>query len=344
MIESKFMYLVMGEKCNLDCKYCKQHKNGIKKETLSDENLSILTEYIREQAEREGFYKIMFYGGEPLIYWEEILRVIRATKEIEGLRYGMVTNALLLDEEKIEVIKSLEGKFTFAVSWDGRNSTKSRGFDAWKERKEVLKKTPYMSTISGVLSTENYIKDYLDDCEELIEEYAEAQGIIPSIVIETITSNMPNEKVAYVDYENLTRQSEEIWKEYLKGDKLAVNAYMENIFDKIKRKEDKYSGPDCGCCGTGVIDVDLSLNIYSCHCFFNEKKIGAWNTPEIELEKHFKPYLDRHFKRYTDKCHNCPIEAICDSGCTMLIKENMDVYCATQKARYMPIIEGIFNS
>lgn len=342
MLNSRVMYLVMGEKCNLNCKYCNQHKNSKPKETFSPENIRKLMEYVKEQAAREGSYKILFYGGEPLIYWKEIVDMIEATKDIEGLYYGTVTNGLLLDEEKIEYINSLKGRFTFAVSWDGRNSKETRGFDAWETKKEILKKTPYFSAFSAVISTNNYIMDYLNDCEEPLREYMKAQNRVPSIYIETITSNLPNDKIAELDYEKEVLQAKEVWKEYLKGEKLAVRAFMRTLISQIRNKEETLS-PDCGCCGTGTIDVDTSLNLYSCHCFFNEKLVGTLDTPKEELEKLFEKHLKEYKERKLTRCENCPVKAVCNGGCAMLIEENMDTYCLSQIARHLPIIEGIMN-
>ena len=76
------IHLQLGSECNMQCRHCHQTPD---KETMclsavkiSDDTLKFLENFIKysqrdnfkKEAEEKGFlFKINFYGGEPLLHW-----------------------------------------------------------------------------------------------------------------------------------------------------------------------------------------------------------------------------------------------------------------------------------
>lgn len=110
------------EKCNFRCVYCyEDHKEGY----LSI-NYEIIISFIKSQIVSENSYKslnIMWFGGEPLLRYEEIIKFNERVKKLcfeEGIFFfsSITTNGYLLNTMKFN--KLLEsGIRTYQITLDG---------------------------------------------------------------------------------------------------------------------------------------------------------------------------------------------------------------------------------
>lgn len=111
----------INNKCNLNCRHCYVGSN------FSDNNLG-LNEYKRivDEAVSLGARTFGIVGREPLLTWDEnthgLLRKLQKIREgFEGkpkIRFGIVTNATLLDYGKIKSLNSILPDY-FDISLDG---------------------------------------------------------------------------------------------------------------------------------------------------------------------------------------------------------------------------------
>ena len=122
----KKIVILLTEKCNLRCRYCYlDYGNFENKECLTNirvpEVISILDLIYRRFPEGVGY--IQFFGGEPLIAYREIKEIVRFVKDIcrakdcELPKYGLVSNGLLLDEQKMNFFD--EHHVDVMISMDG---------------------------------------------------------------------------------------------------------------------------------------------------------------------------------------------------------------------------------
>ncbi|WP_416197575.1 MAG: hypothetical protein ACFWUA_08240 [Sporanaerobacter sp.] len=74
-----------------------------------------------EQVPEDGEASIIFFGGEPLMAYEQIVETSEYTKSNysgkKKFKFHIVTNATLLNKEKIDFLA--ENDFSVAVSIDG---------------------------------------------------------------------------------------------------------------------------------------------------------------------------------------------------------------------------------
>ncbi len=90
----------MTNGCNLNCKHCYNRSGkGRKYEDLSDDDMLKQVEFIIELLPRV----VCFCGGEPLLRYN-ILPQISHLLSDAGITVNMVTNGLLLNEEKIDTL------------------------------------------------------------------------------------------------------------------------------------------------------------------------------------------------------------------------------------------------
>ncbi|MDR0573180.1 MAG: radical SAM peptide maturase [Tannerella sp.] len=131
--------------CNLQCEYCAYSDfykgNDIRVgKMLSFEKAKLIIDYLADLW-RENFVPdikdllvISFYGGEPLMNMFLIKKIIRYVEQLEntgkGFRYGMTTNAMLLDKYMDYLV---ENKFSLLISLDGDEVAQSYRIDRHKK-------------------------------------------------------------------------------------------------------------------------------------------------------------------------------------------------------------------
>ncbi|SHJ67206.1 radical SAM/SPASM domain-containing protein [Bacteroides stercorirosoris] len=114
--------------CNLKCWYCSVSYAGAKhnKERMSDDMVESLKKHIEFLGTRQKANSILldWFGGEPLMYFDEVIRKISDTalrlseQNKFVFRQQMTTNATLLDEDKIRYMKDAHFRF-LQISIDG---------------------------------------------------------------------------------------------------------------------------------------------------------------------------------------------------------------------------------
>ncbi len=109
--------------CNLNCSYCYEN-NEIKKQKghLTDEVIDDLLKWIDDKEVE----LILFHGGEPLLNFSAIKRIVRyATTKFRGIRFGFTTNGTIWDEEITEFLQEYKNYFEgwLSLSIDGDHKT-----------------------------------------------------------------------------------------------------------------------------------------------------------------------------------------------------------------------------
>ncbi|AEF96095.1 radical SAM protein [Methanotorris igneus] len=107
----KFLILKITDRCNLNCTYCYSlNKNN------KDMEFRIAKKAINYLLNFDDNIKIQFTGGEPLLNFKLIEKVVNYTEDKGNFRYAIQTNGTLLSDY-IEEIKELN--INVGVSIDG---------------------------------------------------------------------------------------------------------------------------------------------------------------------------------------------------------------------------------
>jgi len=115
--------LYLAESCNLRCKYCYVAENDALRSGLMPEEVALAAvDLVFRRANGVRNMQITFFGGEPLLNKPVMKSVIRysqerAKAEDKVVRYSLTTNATLLDDEVIELIR--RHNFGLMISMDG---------------------------------------------------------------------------------------------------------------------------------------------------------------------------------------------------------------------------------
>ena len=347
-IEFRILKMFVTTKCNLNCKYCLIEKN-IRYRGGGSTNLSytngrrIIDDFIELCKLQPASHKtIMLYGGEPLLNWSVLNKIIDyiREKEISNAFNGNVelvleTNGTLMTPEIVQ--KLTQNNVSTIVSIDGietvhnyyRRDKSGRGsWDAAINGYKLLKQAGCMVVVSSVFTNK-----YAENLEACLE-YAHNTLKTPSIGLNLLHFLQDNE--AYRD------NTLNILDYYIKAFEIAceMGLYIEHIMRRIRPLVEKsFRFKDCGACGKRVVS-DCNGNFGICEAFIGDETY-FYNRGNI-----FSIYDDPQFKLWNQRtvlkmpnCEKCLALAICGGGCVNnAIQEFGNIYapdsyiCESSKA------------
>jgi MoaA/NifB/PqqE/SkfB family radical SAM enzyme len=164
--------LVVVRRCNLACGYCNE---------FDEVSPPVPTEVLKERighARRLGAFSLEFTGGEPLLH-PDLPELIGYAKRAGILRAMMISNAFLMNEEKIEALNAA-GLDHLQVSVDGvePNDVTMKTLKPLRNKLEVLARVAkFRVTLSGVIGS-----TIADDALEVVR-FAKAHGFRPRVLL-----------------------------------------------------------------------------------------------------------------------------------------------------------------
>lgn len=324
------IFIMLGAKCNLQCKYCLQH------EMVNQQNnvvsLDVL-HWVAKQAER-NLIQITFYGGEPLVYWTAIQKAVKKLETLTPrVRFGLITNGKLIDDEKVLFMQ--EHDFSACVSWDGANVLTTRGYDALNTNAKILE-IPKL-TVSAVMSRYTYPKDFLDSVETFALAYRRKHYRALNLNIDTILDFGNCSELVDIDLDKVSAQMREI----MLGQKPVYKRFANQLLNALQKQPS--AQPTHAKCGNGirVWNVDTVGNVYRCHnC---GEKIGTIFDDADKVMAAARE-LDPTAKHY-EKCSTCEVSRFCRGGCPLLSESAREsYYCTLRKAYLTPVFEYAENA
>ena len=120
------LILQVTQDCNFRCSYCTYsgagglHQRTHAKKAMSWETAKKAVDFLWSRSVDSTNITISFYGGEPLLEFELIKKVVEYSKKMfsgKKLIFAMTSNGTLLDEEKIRYLDDM--KFALMLSLDG---------------------------------------------------------------------------------------------------------------------------------------------------------------------------------------------------------------------------------
>ena len=309
--------LMVSQACNLRCKYCYgdggEYSN---KGLMSYEIAKNAVDFFVSNTDEKRL-NICFFGGEPLLNFDLVKKVVEYTKDIASLRdkeftYSMTTNATLITPEAEQLIK--ENKISLTVSMDGKKETNDIN------RYYANKKGVYDDINSKTINLKNYI-------------IVRATIAPPNLNLDEnllhIIKDLKYKKVAWAEADNLLSEDdynvllEYTMKLYDRLEKMIKEGRLEEVkkyhsFVNVLRKfnHDGIRSKGCGS-GTNMMAVDIDGKIYPCHRFVGIENavLGDVCTGELASTDFYSDVELANF----EKCKYCLARSVCGGGC---INEN----------------------
>lgn len=346
----KSVYIMLGDKCNMNCSYCLQHSlmhNDIKYEINSD-----IIDFLCELAyEKKIGFPIIFFGGEPLLYFQAIkeLTIKLANKPYLNFDFRIITNGKAINSEIVKFFNQY--KFRVIISHDGINTIKTRRYDIFKdeERKNNILAINNLC-LSAVVSAQAYPICILNSFQELSNQYFLKHGYHLSVNLDTIfNTGLLDEDLLKFDFEKLKNEVQNIIVQVHKDaitntynpNHACQNAFVLNEvskWNKLRLLECNKWFENCRCTnGINILNIDLNGNLYACHN--TSQKIGT-------IYDNYSTYLinvlnSDKTKEIKDKCSICKARYWCWS-CKMVNNKNKEnAICKIKQAFYEPFYEYV---
>ena len=287
----KRLLLKLGTKCNLSCPHCHQVMKSFSEHPR-------LIEWIKEQ----GFARITFSGGEPLMYFDTIKRIMEAVGK--KTLYRMMSNGTLLTKEIAEFFDGY--RVSYAVSYDGRCGGRDLEVPIqWGNTKYLTKRPAGVCTIFSKpdFNFREFAKDFADiQASHKVLDWADPEFLKINWIHQT--RDAPNEEFTQevADYyiKQVTHQLDKALYCF------SIGSISGNVIETLISRwyKQKACMHGTACCNELLVSVNLDGTIMKCP--YGTDVIGTIdNPPSYELIDSFIP----------EKCKSCEHWEICRCEC-----------------------------
>lgn len=319
MMRSLEVEFIVTEQCNLACKYCymnnKQHPATVEDAVIFKNKIQKILDFYKAST-----YNIGFFGGEPLVNYEVLVGIIKELKTDSRCGYlTVITNGLLLDEEKFNVLQNLG--VGFSLSFDGLWQDNNRPLvDGKPSRQEYEKKKEFLSnkfhTCKVMISPEN-----ISTMTENLEYFVDFGIYFPDFTL--VRDDIWSKDDVKLFEKELRRLSNRIIQYYKDGIQVNIGLFYLSILDRIcgHRFGKRPFGCFAGCTGIGYLPGG---EFFPCARFATEKMYPLYkNEDELNLEV-LNDLLNplKTDPREFEECKECPIKTFCNGGCSYSFLEN----------------------
>ena len=320
----KALCLHVAHTCNLNCAYCFASQGNYHgdRAVMSFEVGKRALDFLMEHSSGRRNLEVDFFGGEPLMNWEVVKRLVAYARSRErecgkNFRFTLTTNGMLIDDEVIEFAN--REMSNVVLSLDGRKAVHDRYRVDYAGRGSWDRVVPKFQKLVQARGGKNYYMrgtfthanpDFLRDIEQMLdlgftELSMEPVVCAPGDPAALTAADLP---VVLEQYEQLAQKMLERRRA---GKPFTFYHYMIDL-----------AGGPCvykrvsGCgSGTEYMAVTPWGDLYPCHQFVGEAqfKLGdVWNgVTNLAVQQKF---ADCNVYTRPD-CADCWARLYCSGGC-----------------------------
>lgn len=334
----KKLIILLTSACNLRCRYCYLNYGDYTNEKHF-KNIDVdiakkaIDQILKDFPEGIGF--IQFFGGEPLIAFQELKEIVDYIEKTFGEhkitipRFGLVTNGLLLNPDIIEYMN--QKRISFSVSIDGDKDIHNNvrvglgeldSYDRIRSNIEEYKKLVNSPMFFEMTFNHEHVMEYEEGKMEYWLESIRSIGFTSGImgIVEfardkTLDIQKDDIPIMKSMYKELTDYFFSILKlnkpDFYNLDICKITLLI------LKKDLEPY------CCGAGVNQLTLSTDgtYYPCPKFADcNKKIGNASSELIDYNSMKELIVSDN----RELCQGCWMKGICKSYCYALKYRNKD--------------------
>ena len=322
----KAICLHVAHDCNLACKYCFAGKGEYDgpKGLMSLETGKRALDFLIEQSGTRRNLEVDFFGGEPLMNWEVVKRLVAYAREREKecgkhFRFTLTTNGMLVDDDVIEfsnremdnVVMSLDGRkevndrFRKTVGGVGRFDAIVPKFQRFAAARNAVGKEYY---IRGTFTHLN--PDFMKDIEVMLDLGFDRLSMEPVVCDPSSPYALTEEDMPVVkrQYELLAQKMIERRRA---GAPFVFYHYMLNL-EHGPCIYKRLSG--CGS-GTEYLAVTPTGDLYPCHQFVGEKDFLMGNVYDGVTNTALRDTFKKSNVFTKPECAECNARLWCAGGC-----------------------------
>lgn len=308
--------LILTNGCNFSCKYCFEHK---KKCRMSLDTAKRALSHVIDNGH------ICFFGGEPLLEYETLIKPLSEEARKRNISMSMTTNGSLMTPEVFDWLK--ENNIQLMISFDGDKYTQDK-------HRILLNGSSFDATIDNLkyaILKDSTIPVRMTLQPETIHLLYDNVKFFYNLGVKRLCIE-PNLLTDWQRFENILQ--EQMYK---------ITEFKDIICPPAKGKNDLMIC-DKGVCGIGLLDtkviVDSNGDFYFCHRMISpEWKVGDLDHGiDLNIVEEFKQKYNAPF--CNKKCNNCIIKDKCNKGCVAMnyeatgkMNEQGDFWCLFNKIK-----------
>lgn len=331
------VFLTLTHRCNLACKYC-----FVKQEAL-DMPLQVALDsidfVINSLASEKDSASIVFFGGEPLLRWDDIIVPAVLYKEQKypnkQCRFSITTNCVLLTEDKIRFMK--EHNIGILTSIDGAKDTQdfNRPFHNGKGSFDTVETNLKLyRDIVGLDRLCFRSTVYPQTCQYLYKNYLYAIEFGYKAIFFAVDSfsdwSADKEAIVREEFNKIANHYINYWKTYKKAP-IFIKSLMNDMTSTVTDVERHYKGQPsirkaktikCGYGQNSSAAISPTGDLYGCQeLTSNEGKDSIFYIGNIydgvidEKRVQLKEIFDSTSPKGDIPCEECRANVICNGGC-----------------------------
>ncbi len=320
----KALCLHVAHTCNLNCSYCfaSQGKFHGERALMPFEVGKRALDFLMENSGSRRNLEVDFFGGEPLMNWDVVKRLVAYARSVEkergkNFRFTLTTNGMLIDEDVIQFAN--REMHNVVLSLDGRQEVHDRFRVDYQGQGSFNQIVPKFQKLVQARGNRNYYMrgtfthwnpDFLQDIEAMLDLGFTELSMEPVVCAPEDPAALTEEDKGIVmeQYEKLAQKMLERKKA---GKPFTFYHYMIDL----------ESGPciykrisGCGS-GTEYMAVTPWGDLYPCHQFVGEEKFRLGSV----FEGVANPGVQEEFRRCNvyarPDCADCWAKLYCAGGC-----------------------------
>lgn len=356
--------ILFGHACNYDCSYCMQKDIGNPDERAKNPYLGRFMDQINRNLDLENLERIEIWGGEPFLYWKDIMPVMELL-DGEGRHFFISTNGSPLRQKHFDFFMTLKASVQMSISHDGPGQEKLRGDEILNKKyvTDVLKQfdgayPKIQFSFNCVVSKENYdlfaINDYFRKrSSDLGLKYIRVSYILGRNYDETNSQNSAQYLIGdeerpkfakilndYIDAEIEQLKEHGLNKELpiLQSNLVTGDMGSYGYAKKMRHQIPVTMTSSCGADAADVLSIDIKGNVRLCP--HTSEKYIAGSLDDINGIRVLQLDLDRK----KTHCSDCNVRRLCKSSCPIKFPDEVFLQnCKNEKVWYGTIQKKAFK-
>lgn len=331
--------IYLGNCCNYRCSYCRQHEHN-EKQSANDYELDSFIERLRNNVCGIDITHIEFWGGEPLLYMNEITGLVSRLNDYftdKKIKYSITTNGSLMTDELLDYF--VEHNFTIKLSHDGpgqylrgphpstcKVSTPENDplhIDA--PTRKVLQRAHVLLSPDKRFGINSVLTEHNKSIKELLLYEQEIFGrniiILKTEAVIPYNANSSKQTTKLVEYNEFT---ELMYKDLTDVGFVNFKELHEwfhslvNMFEDTDYCTNLYESR-CHMNVRNTLTIDLDGFVYPCQVYGGTKTtIGLFSKhANISVLNEIIP----HPAITDDRCHHCHVVSMCKGSCPYITND-----------------------
>ncbi|MPM15004.1 hypothetical protein SDC9_61369 [bioreactor metagenome] len=343
-------FFILTNQCPLKCAYCFVNQNI---EKMTYQTALDSANFLIENSKETGFTpSITFFGGEPLLEWETIIKPL--TKYIRNeykkqFKLSITSNCVLMTEDKLEFMKDNNISLLFSIDGDKETQSINRPFHNGNSSFDILEpKIPMILKYFPNMTFRATIhkptaKHTFHNMKFAVEKGYDNMFFIPNVFDDWNEEN-----------KNILKQQLTLFGDYFienaRNGKIIHLNNLDKVFSKIPQinyaHKNQLNRPiithKCGL-GTGAAaSISTDGKIYACQEMPTNDDLfeigNIYDGEDLEKRKKLASLFNSQKVYGLKNCVDCKLDKICDGACvannylwSKELNRIPDMYCYWQQ-------------